>query len=379
MKSERVGSNRSSERGSVLALSAFGMLAFLLAVGLCVDISHFYVVKAELQNAADASSLAGASALNSSPGGINEAVNRAVASMNSYEFNNEGVQINPEDVLFSKNFGGPYVPATQALAEAADIRFVSVRVPAVNVGVFFAHLATGSDTQQIAAEAIAGMSVPPNVFCDWIPLTVIDDPAAPMQPGQTYTIRAAPQNSVSAGNYQVLAAAGRGGQEAREGIARGVNECAEAGSTYAIDTEPGVNAGPVRVGLSTRFGDYGSQTDPARHPPDVNVKEGITWEQYRNAAPGSTNWQSPNPSYRPVPLRRVVLIPLVRLDEFDNGRGVVRFDRFGAFFLRTKPQNGNGGDIEAEFIEERLVFGRGGYRPGGGPVNTALAQPVLYK
>ena len=51
LRSER-RDERNTQRGSVLAVSAFGMLAFLLAVGLCVDISHFYVVKAELQNAA---------------------------------------------------------------------------------------------------------------------------------------------------------------------------------------------------------------------------------------------------------------------------------------------------------------------------------------
>ncbi|MFN2623485.1 MAG: pilus assembly protein TadG-related protein, partial [Chthoniobacterales bacterium] len=57
--------DRKGERGSVLAVCAFGMLALVLALGLCVDVSHWYVVKAELQNAADASALAGASALNS--------------------------------------------------------------------------------------------------------------------------------------------------------------------------------------------------------------------------------------------------------------------------------------------------------------------------
>jgi Flp pilus assembly protein TadG len=46
------------------------MVVFLAAVGLCVDVSHFYVVNAELQNAADAASLAAASALNSQPSGI---------------------------------------------------------------------------------------------------------------------------------------------------------------------------------------------------------------------------------------------------------------------------------------------------------------------
>ena len=45
-------------------MSALGMLSFLLAVGLGVDISHLYLAKNELQNAADAAALAGASGLN---------------------------------------------------------------------------------------------------------------------------------------------------------------------------------------------------------------------------------------------------------------------------------------------------------------------------
>jgi uncharacterized membrane protein len=51
--------NRSGkgERGSVLTLSAIAMLGVLLAVGLGVDISHFYLAKTELQNAADAAPL----------------------------------------------------------------------------------------------------------------------------------------------------------------------------------------------------------------------------------------------------------------------------------------------------------------------------------
>src|ERR1044072_9351917 len=69
------------ERGSVLALSAVGMVVFLAAVGLCVDISHFYLVNSELQNAADAAALAGASALNSQPVGITNAVTRATHAL----------------------------------------------------------------------------------------------------------------------------------------------------------------------------------------------------------------------------------------------------------------------------------------------------------
>ena len=56
--------NRKRERGSILATSAIGMLAVLLAVGLGIDISRLYLSKTELQNAADAAALAGVSGLN---------------------------------------------------------------------------------------------------------------------------------------------------------------------------------------------------------------------------------------------------------------------------------------------------------------------------
>lgn len=369
---------RKSERGSVLAMSAIGMLTFLLAVGLCVDFSHFYVVNAELQNAADASALAGASALNSSPKGITTATDRAVALMNNYEFNNTGVTINRSDVTFAVNFEGPYVSEADAASIAKQVRFVNVQLPAKSVGVTFSAIALGENTIDLSQQAIAGMSMPPNVFCDWIPLSVIDDDVNPMLPGQTYTIRGGPQSQVSPGNRQILAVNGRGGSDVRLNLALGINECAEPGATYLKDTKTGVASGPVRAGLNTRFGDYGSQLNPEDAPPDVNVKEGITWEQYRNAAPGSANWENPRQGSG-VPNRRVVLIPLIKLSEFDNGRDTVRFYKFAAFFLRTRVDNGNGGDVQAEYIGERIMFGKGGYKPGGGPVVPELAFPVLYK
>jgi uncharacterized membrane protein len=55
-----VNKKRKSQRGSILALSAVAMLSILLAAGLGVDISRFYLAKNELQNAADAAALAAA-------------------------------------------------------------------------------------------------------------------------------------------------------------------------------------------------------------------------------------------------------------------------------------------------------------------------------
>ncbi|HWS86133.1 MAG TPA: pilus assembly protein TadG-related protein [Pyrinomonadaceae bacterium] len=375
-KLEHVRGGGRGERGSVLALSAVGMVIFLAAVGLCVDVSHFYLVNAELQNAADAAALAGASALNSQPVGITNAVTRATEELtNNYEFNNKEAEIGPENVTFAVNLDGPYMSADEAddAGTAEKIRFVKVVVPPKAVGVFFAQLALNTDTVNMSREATAGMSMPPNVFCDWIPLTVIEDSADKLIPGQTYTLRAAPQNSVSSGNYQILAVNGRGGEDVREDIAKGIKQCAKPGDEYTIDTKPGVSAGAVRQGINTRFDEYHAGMDPVTYPPDPNIKEYIRHDEY-----GKPGYQQP-PSHDPVPGRRLVLVPIVSKDQFQSGRDTVTFDRFALFFLRTKVGNGNGGDFEAEYVELPTAYGAGAYAPGGGPVTPSLAMPVIYR
>ena len=364
--------DRKGERGSVLATATLGMLTLFLALGLGIDISRLYLTKTELQNASDAASLAGVSGLNGSPSGITEATDRAVQAMNGYEFNKTGVVIPRANVLFAVNLDGPYMTESSATAVAKDIRFVRVTTPDLPSGVTFAGTILG-DKRYLSATATAGFSVPINVFCNFIPLSVIDY-EIPMMPGNVYTIRGGPGSSPSPGNYQILAVAGPGGSSVEFGIGGGVDACAEAGATYEVDTKPGVTAGKVRTGINSRFDDYqGSQLDPSMYPPDTNIKENITYDQYRDG----TAVQAP--THAGVPGRRLVIIPIVKLEQYDQGRNTVTFNRFGVFFLRTKPDSGNGGDIVAEYVDDIVIAGKGGYNPNGGPANNLLAIPVLYK
>src|SRR5688500_18214007 len=102
-RSIKQAGTRKREQGSILATSAIGMLTILLAVGLGVDISRFYLAKTELQNAADAAALAAVSALDTSPNGIHKAVDRAVASMNKYDFDHTSVIFPRANVTFAVN------------------------------------------------------------------------------------------------------------------------------------------------------------------------------------------------------------------------------------------------------------------------------------
>ncbi|MDQ3666314.1 MAG: Tad domain-containing protein [Acidobacteriota bacterium] len=370
--------NRRGERGSVLAVSALGMLSFILAVGLGVDISHLYLAKNELQNAADASALAGASGLNSSSSGITIATARAVKAMNSYEFDNTSVVFTPENVRFARNLSdfanGTDMSQGSASAPtvAPQIKFVKVTTSQSPVNIAFVSMVLGSSVD-LSAEAVAGVSVPLNRFAGYLPVSVVDDDAlSTILPGQMYTFRGAPQGSVSPGNYQVLAIDGSGASDDRIGLASGVRKVVGPGGY--VDTKPGVNAGPVRQGVNTRFDNYAAGLDPVTYPPDTNIKEGITYQEYLDGSPSQA------PSNPGVAGRRVVLIPIVKKSEFDGGRTTVQIDHFGAFFLRSKVPGGNGGDLQAEYIGVGVVVGNGEYDPNGATnPGPPITKPVLYR
>jgi hypothetical protein len=396
----------SSERGSILAVSAISMVAVVLAVGLSVDIGHFYSVAAELQAAADAAALSGASALNSGPSGITLAVDRAVDQMNKFDFNKTSVTIGRSDVRFAVNLatldsGGGMNEATAAdPANAPNIRFVQVTIPPKAVSVYFATSVLGN-TVDITKRAVAGQSTSLNHFCNIAPLTVVQDdvtgqplnvnPECPNQtqytPGCTYTVRLESGNHVTPGNYLILDLpidAGCGGAcEVRRLLARGSENCYSLDDTF--DTKTGVSAGPVAQGLNTRFDLYeGGNLTPALHPPDKNVRgrdpaQEITYAQYVSG--DLQYFQAPpdNPTYG-VGDRRVVIVPIMNLSQFGNGNTTnLQAANFGAFFI-TKKVDDQSGDIRFEYVGQRTVFGNGGFDPTIAPgPNPSLTVPVLYR
>ena len=384
------------QRGSVVPLAAIGMVSLLLAAGLAIDVSHLYLVGTELQNAADAGALAAASALNSGASGITKGVDRAVAMTNQYEFGSAGAAIARADVRFAVNLsefdgGGTGRSEAAAAAVASDIRFVKVTITPKNVSVIFAKLALGSDVVSLSRTAVAGQSVPLNVPCHIVPLVPVQDdmtgqpldvnPECPNQTaftrGCTYTIRSGSNgNSYSAGNYQILAFGppfdnDRGGSDARDRMAMGAKGCPVL--PLCVSTEPGIKTGPISQGLNTRFDRYSAGLSYNDYPPDENIKSGITFAQYVS---GMAAYQE-LPSHAGVTLRRIIILPIANRSEFDNGRSEICIAKFAAFFLRGEV-NGNG-NITAEYISDRVVFGNGRYDPAGGAGNPEMTVAVLYR
>lgn len=357
------------ERGSILATSAIGMLAVLLAVGLGIDVSRLYLSKAELQNAADAAALAGVSGLNGDPPGITEAANRAVREMNKYDFNKTGVNFPRANVLFAVNLDGPYISEGSAFSSPTNIRFVRVTTPELPVSMSFAAVVLGN-SKNLSATATAGLSVPLNVICPWLPAFVLDYADDPISSGRTYTFRLAPGDAVSPGNYQLLAPVHSGGSGDREGMANGVNWCISTGQE--VETKPGVTSGAIRQGINSRFDIYAAGMTPALSPPDNNIAENITHDQYDKQQVVKT------PSNPGVAGRRIVILPIATALP-GEGRDTIIVDRFGVFFLQTSVGGGNGNELKAEYIKDTAFAGNSYFIPGAGATNSNLSVPVLYK
>src|SRR5829696_1159225 len=174
VKSHSRAVKRKNERGNVLAYTVLSALFLFLAVGLGVDLSHLYLAKTELQNAADAGALAGASALTLADNiKITTAVDRAVDTMNlnKYNFNNRtfapvlSTAAQRALVRFAVNLDGPYLNEADANADPTNIRFIMVTTPTVPVNMIFSIPILGT-TQSLTAKATAGLSLPGNVnFC----------------------------------------------------------------------------------------------------------------------------------------------------------------------------------------------------------------------
>jgi Flp pilus assembly protein TadG len=324
--------HRKNERGSVLVYTVVSVLVLFLAVGLGADLSHLYMVRNELQNAADAAALAGASALLlPQPDKIPTAQQRAIDTLNKnkYNFSSQNFEeaLPKADqaalVTYSVNLGGDYVPAATAVGNN-NIRFVRVVTPTVNVNVFFSIPILGF-ARNMSATATAGLSVQANVICNYIPIAVVEGafgsgvgwmdwdgngkleypadcsplpenadpkctPATKFCAGCRYKMIAGPGKwqDTSPGNYQALDS-GSGAADLKLAVAGGASGCLTVNNAanFITETETGRMTGPILKGLNTRFDDYKSfggggtvtiggvtKTIEEAFPPDPNIYDG---------------------------------------------------------------------------------------------------------
>ncbi len=373
--------DRKGERGSITIMTAIFAVILLLMVGLTIDISRIYLVRSELQNAADAAALTAARELNGGEGGIDGAVDQAMNVI----ANTQGLRAKTNVAIASVEFAvdlddDPYMDATAAKLVAPTIRFVRVTTAATSTTILFASSALGVSNTQ-TREAVAGMSVELGSLCDFFPAAVgLADPDP--TPGTNMTLKFAQGTGTTAHindmDYIVLEVpciTGNGEVETAK-LAAG-EPCACAGLGDDIAMTPSSNFGnggrAAGDGMNTRFGiyanGYSNSLTASNYPSDTNVSQTITYTDYINNNPSAGND------------RRVVIAPIIEPKDYPaatNGEIL----GWGKFFLRKQMSVPNGncstqppcGFMEVEYLGKANIGASGTVSCGSG-----LTTAVLYR
>ena len=287
---------RKGERGSIVIMAAISMLLLILMVGLCIDISRIYTVRAELQNAADAAALTAAKELDGSTEGVQTAFTRASQVANSYGLGKGNITIS--EIRFAKNLypDADYVDETTAAANPTNIRFVRVRTGIASTDMLFASTALGP-TWTENRQAVAGNSgITPTTLCDFFPAAV----ALKVIPAKGDVLQlkfnqgTGTEAVLNDKDYIILEVpdiTGNGTGETAELTAGLQNFCKTLGDNIHMTPSSNQNNGPRNSGdgINTRFNDYangyGNALQPDVYHPDSNIKTGITEQEYRTGTP----------------------------------------------------------------------------------------------
>ena len=377
----KLANDRNGERGSIMIMAAIFALLLLLMVGLTIDVSRIYLVRDELQNAADAAALTAARELNGGTGGIDDAVTQATTVIS----NNQGLRaktaVTITTVEFAANLNDdPYLSATAAKAVASTIRFVKVTTASTTTTILFASSALGVSRSE-SRSAVAGMSVDLAGICDFFPAAVgLANPSP--SPGTTMTLKFAQGTGTTANihdmDYIVLdvpCITGNGDTETAR-LAAG-EPCACAGLGDNIHMTPSSNFGnggrAAGDGMNTRFGvydnGYGNSLTASSYPSDTNTSQTITYTQYTNAFPTAGND------------RRVIIAPIITPGDYPADTDG-RIAAWGKFFLKTQMSAPSGncannapcGYMTVEYLGRADVGATGPVSCGSG-----LTTSVLYK
>jgi Flp pilus assembly protein TadG len=369
------------ERGSITIMTAIFSLLLLLMVGLTIDISRIYLVRSELQNAADAAALTAARELNGGTGGIDDAVTQATTVI----ANNQGlraksnVTITSANVEFAEDLDGTFMSAGDAKAPSVvpNIKYVRVTTNTTTTTILFASSALGVSHTE-SRQAVAGMSVELSGVCDFYPAVVGLTNPNPAPGNMTLKFAQGSGNTaqINDRDYIVLdvdCITGNGEVETARLAAGEPCSCKKKGDHLSMTPSSNFGNGGRAAGdgMNTRFGiyagGYGGWLTAANYPADDNVSTGLTYQQYADAGGNG---------------RRVVIAPIIFAPMAYPADSEGEVLGWGKFFLRAPMAVPNGncantppcGYMEVEYLGEADVGANGDVSCGSG-----LRTAVLYR
>lgn len=185
-----------SRDGSVAMYVALFIVAIIGAAGLAIDIGRLSVLKGQMQDTADAHSLAAAVQLDGRDNAISRARKMALsASAGNSAFSDSGALS-----IASVNFYSDITPALVTATGDKDAAFVEIVMRPVPVALLFQPLLThfvgdgASDTVQVAANSMATprpfiCQAPPLMLCDYAEADPLLDLRLPANAGRQIRLK----------------------------------------------------------------------------------------------------------------------------------------------------------------------------------------------
>ncbi len=314
------------DAGIAIIYVAVFLLSSLWFVSLAIDMGKLMATRTELQNAADAAALAGASALDPNAGIIQQDLARsraaeAAAANKAYEQNLTPVTIDPStDVDF---------PTAQRVRvrvhREADTGNPMITHFAQTIGLLSLDVRADATAEAKMLESVCEGLAPfaPEERPDELPFSTSCD--------SMYTLKTS-AGEAQQGNFQLLRYpdcgedefTGGGGAAIRYFTEAGYQCCEDIGTLMEVETKTGNTIGPLLQGLQARF------------DADGDRQEGICYEDYL-ADPAHNG-------------KRVFITPIIETFNV-NGTKWVKIKNFAAFFLKYRPGGGGQFDVEGQFIK----------------------------
>jgi len=306
---KRIALARSSQRGAVAIMLGLSVLAMFGFLALVVDLGRTYVVRTELQNAADAAALAGAVQLNQTAAGVccgaNSAATRAIAmaAQNNYKFSSPVVITIADLRVGSCPEDSCMVPASSVTTNtlAAGKTFLRVNIPSGALTAFFAQIpttaaGTGTPSTSTFGRAVAGHFVTQVMPIGVCAIDLIQGGRRPVAGGLPDELTEFGFRRGIAYNIpQLNPLGGSSGLplwinplNAPPALCIAANSSASTmkpfvctGTSTVVTSVPGLvyantggSYGPMEKSLNSRFDDFtgGNACDPASAPPDINIR-----------------------------------------------------------------------------------------------------------
>lgn len=262
------------QRGAIAVVAGIALAVLVGMAGLVLDLAHLYIVKTELQNAADACALSAARelfAINATTLARATSAGMEAGKRNLVNFQSTAPDIQNADITFAPALDAAFARSVDANTQY--VRCAPHEAQPISVVMWFMSL-RGVQDRSVSADAVA--KYPKGAPYCGVPLAACTDSAAAPNKGfavgSWYSGRLEAGKAVQ-GNYGWIRFPDQDtGTSALADMVAGGGLCDLASATTVFQNS-GVSNGAAKA-WNTRFGLYGSPYKPdqqtlADHPPDT--------------------------------------------------------------------------------------------------------------